>query len=165
MKRFFLSCQDSARAKPHCAGATAVCAVLALASAGHIASRDLSIIRAAQASFRTPSVTTWLEPVDPENALWAPVLRNNPFQIVAAEMAPVAEASEIEEEPPPAPRVTAADFRVTAVVVGTRTTAVINGRLVREGDVLDGLRVISIHDDGVSLDGPDGVIQIGRAKP
>lgn len=165
MKRIFLSCHDSVRAKPHSTGAAAVCAVLALASAGHTASRDLSIIRAAQASVRTPSVTTWLEPGDPENVFRTPVVRTNPFQIVADEKPPVEETSEIEEEPPPVPRVTAADFRVSAVVIGTRTTAVINGRLVREGDALDGLRVVSIRDDGVSLDGPDGIIQIGRAKP
>ena len=52
-----------------------------------------------------------------------------------------------------APSAPGKDFAVTAVFHSpTRQTAIVNGKLVAEGDLVDGARVMAIHADGVALD-------------
>ncbi len=56
-----------------------------------------------------------------------------------------------------APAAAPAPYQLHAILIGDgRRQAIINGRLLHEGEKLDGLRVRAIRADGVQLEGSQG---------
>ena len=70
--------------------------------------------------------------------------------------------SKIAQDPDEVPE----EFRLTTILTARgRTIAVINGRRVQVGDVVNGAEVAAIHADRVLVRGPDGPLELRLRKP
>lgn len=82
---------------------------------------------------------------------WGEALPRNPFQPAPAPV-PVAESTTPEQ-----PRAEIPRPKLSAISIQQNTRlAILNGRIVAEGDTIQAWKVRSIHPDQVILDGPGG---------
>jgi hypothetical protein len=79
------------------------------------------------------------------------------------EPTPVAAAGGPEpKDPEPAPAAPHPRFRLQAITLRDgRPVAILDGRLVREGDSFEGVRVVRIGDLEIELETPDGRLVVG----